>query len=64
MIRIHTVSYQIGTYSGTIEVTSGTDAETDEVLAKAKRLLRQRSGDTLPFGTTTFKIIDWRDTAA
>ena len=33
------VKYQVGTYSGTVEVTVDEDADYDYIIAKAKRLL-------------------------
>lgn len=61
MIRTYTVSYSIGTYSGTVEVSVDPDTDSEVVLARAKSTLRRQAGGTLPFGAATFKITDWRD---
>lgn len=55
-MRLYTVSYQIGTYSGTVEVTADENAENDQIIAKAKRILRQRAGGSLPFGAESWRI--------
>jgi hypothetical protein len=61
VIRIYTISYAIGTYSGTVEVSTDPDTDSEVVLAQAKTTLRRQAGGTLPFGAATFKITDWRD---
>lgn len=55
---IATVKYQVATYSGEIKVLCSPDDETDHIIAKAKRMLRQRSGGSLPYGYEKFEIID------
>ena len=50
------VKYQIATYSGTVTVNHDPDDDNKIIIAKAKKLLRQRSGD-LPFGYQSFTIL-------
>ena len=50
------VKYQIATYSGTITVTHDPDDDNKIIIAKTKKLLRQRIGD-LPFGYQSFTIL-------
>ena len=54
--RMVTVRYQVATYSGTVDVWCDENADYNEIIAKAKALLRQRSGGTLPFGYQHFEI--------
>lgn len=39
-----TVHYQIGTYEGEIQVNASSDEEESTIIARAKRVLYQRSG--------------------
>jgi len=52
----YTAHYQIGTYSGTIEVTLGEDAEWEDIIAKARKVLRQRAGAPLPGGIECWNL--------
>lgn len=54
----YTVQYDIGTYSGTIRVVADENADSDHVLALAKRSLVRRAGP-LPMGLyyQSFKIL-------
>ena len=54
---IYKVKYQVATYSGEITVTSYDDLEREQVIARAKDLLRRRSGGSLPYGYESFKIV-------
>ena len=49
------VHYQIGSYSGSVEVTHEPDAENQEIIAKAKRILKAKAGD-FPFGYQSWTI--------
>ena len=60
-MRRYTLHYQIGTYSGTIEVTVDPDAEREHIIAKARRVLARRAGP-LPFGAESWDIESWEDT--
>lgn len=53
-----TVKYQVATYSGTIKVNCEENDENEHIIAKAKRLLRQRAGGSLPYGYESWKVID------
>ncbi len=55
-----TVKYQVATYSGTIEVMCNENDENDHVIAKAKQVLKRRSGP-LPFGYQHFEVTERRD---
>lgn len=55
---IATVKYQITTYSGEIDINCNENDESDYIIAKAKRIITQKSGDSLPFGYQSWKIID------
>jgi len=52
------VKYQIATYSGEIRVPCEDNDESEHIIAKAKKILRQRSGGSLPYGYESFKIIE------
>jgi hypothetical protein len=54
---IATVVYQVATYSGEIQVYCNDDDDDDVVIAKAKRIVRQRTG-SLPFGYESWKVVD------
>lgn len=51
------VKYQIATYSGEIEVLCDPDDDNDVIIAKAKRILRNRAG-TFPFGYESWIVVD------
>ena len=55
---IATVKYQVATYSGEVVVNCNEDDEDDYIIAKAKRILRQRGGSSLPFGYESWKVLD------
>ena len=55
------VKYQIATYSGEVEVSCDPDDDNDVIIAKAKRILRNRAG-SLPFGYESWKVIDRYET--
>ncbi len=56
-MNIATVKYQIATYSGTIKIPYNDDRDDDWILAKAKKILRQKSGP-FPFGFQSWKITE------
>ena len=39
-----TVKYQIGTYAGTVQVNCNPEDEAETIIARAKRILRNRAG--------------------
>lgn len=62
MIRVYTVYYAVAGYSGTIKVfTDPSEEDEERVLAKARALLRRKAGGTLPFGTASYKVVDYCD---
>ena len=50
------VKYQIATYSGHVNVPCSEDDETEVIVAKAKSILRQQAGGSLPYGYEKFTI--------
>lgn len=54
------VKYQIATYSGEVNVPCDPDDDNDVIIAKAKRILRNRSG-SFPFGYESWKVVDRYD---
>ena len=55
-----TVEYQVATYSGTVDVMCNEDDDNDQIIAKAKAVLRRKSGP-LPFGYQHFEVVERRD---
>ncbi len=51
----YTVRYQVATYSGTVAVFADEDAETDTIIALAKRELARNA--PLPFGCQSFHVV-------
>jgi hypothetical protein len=47
---IATVKYQVATYSGEVQVNCDENDEDEYIIAKAKRIVTQRAGGSLPFG--------------
>ncbi len=52
------VKYQIATYSGEISVNCEPDEENEYIIARAKRILRNKVGGSFPFGYESWKVID------
>jgi hypothetical protein len=52
-----TVEYQVATYSGTIDVTFFEEVDNDVVIARAKAILIQKSGGSLPYGYQHFRVV-------
>ena len=50
------VHYSIGTYAGSLELVVDADAERGEIISRAKRVLRQRAGGSLPFGAESYQL--------
>ena len=55
---IATVKYQIATYSGEVQVNCNENDEVEVIIAKAKRIVTQRAGGSLPFGYESWKVIE------
>ena len=53
-----TVKYQIETYSGEVQVNWNENDEDECIIAKAKRIVTQRSGGSLPYGYESWKVIE------
>lgn len=51
------VKYQVATYSGEIEICCDENDENEYIIAKAKKILKRKSGGNWPFGYESFKII-------
>lgn len=54
-MRKVTVRYQVATYSGTVDVFAGDDADDEQVISRARAQLRRRAGP-LPLGYQSFEI--------
>lgn len=52
------VKYQVATYSGEVQVNCDENDEDEYIIAKAKRILTQKSGGSLPFGYESWKVIE------
>lgn len=52
------VKYQVASYSGEVTVNCDENDENEYIIAKAKRILTQRSGGSLPFGSESWKVIE------
>ena len=55
---IATVKYQIATYSGEVQVNCNENDEDECIIAKAKRIVTQRSGGSLPYGYESWKVVE------
>lgn len=54
---IATVKYQVATYSGEVQVNCDENDEDESIIAKAKRILTQRSGGSLPYGYESWQVV-------
>ena len=52
------VRYQIATYSGEVQVNCNENDEDEYIIAKAKRIVTQRSGGSLPYGYESWKVVE------
>ena len=55
---IATVKYQVATYSGEVKVNCDENDEDEYIIAKAKRIVTQRAGGSLPFGYESWKVVE------
>lgn len=55
-MKTYTVKYQVGTYSGTIEIWAEEDADHDYIIAKAKRILYKNGHPGMVY--ESFKVIN------
>jgi len=55
---IATVKYQVATYSGEVQVNCSENDENEVIIAKAKRIVTQRAGGSLPFGYESWKVVE------
>lgn len=53
-----TVKYQVATYSGEVQVNCNENDEDEHIIAKAKRIVTQRFGGSLPFGYQSYKVVN------
>lgn len=56
-IMIATVKYQVATYSGEVQVNCNENDEDEVIIAKAKRIVTQKAGGSLPFGYESWKVV-------
>ncbi len=52
-----TVKYQVATYSGQVTVNCEPDDDNEYIIEKAKRIVKNNAGGSLPFGYESWKII-------
>lgn len=59
-MRTVTVKYQVGTYSGIVPVLCDENADNDEIISKAKKILNQKCGGSYSIGMAyeSWKILD------
>jgi len=57
-IMLATVKYQVATYSGKIKVNCNENDEDEYIIAKAKKMVTQRSGGSLPFSYESWKVVE------
>lgn len=55
---IATVKYRVATYSGEVQVNCDENDEDEYIIAKAKIIVTQRSGGSLPFGSESWKVVE------
>lgn len=55
---IATVKYQVATYSGEVQVNCDENDSDDYIIAKAKRIVRQKAGGSLPLGYESWKVVE------
>lgn len=55
---LRTVKYQIATYSGEVSVNCDPDDDNEMIIARAKKIIRQKAGGYLPFGYEHFEIVE------
>jgi len=59
-MKEYEIQYSIGCYSGTVTVSCDENDENDVIIAKAKNILRKKTGP-LPFGSESFRIEEGED---
>lgn len=55
-----TVEYQVATYKGSVEVMCDENDDEEYIIAKAKRIVINRSGGSLPLGYESWSVSDRR----
>ena len=55
---IATVKYKVATYSGEVQVNCNENDEDEYIITKAKRIVTQRAGGSLPFGYESWKVVE------
>lgn len=56
-MRMYTLDYKVGTYSGTVTVNAEEHDDNETIIARARRMLMQRSGGVpLGLNATSFVI--------
>lgn len=55
---IATVKYKVATYSGEVQVNCNENDEDEYIIAKAKRIVTQMAGGSLPFGYESWKVVE------
>lgn len=52
------VKYQVATYSGEVQVYCDENDEDEYIIAKARRIVIQKAGGSLPFGYESWKVVE------
>ena len=55
---IATVRYQVATYSGEVRVNCNENDEDEYIIAKAKRIVKQKSWRLAAFGYESWKVVE------
>jgi hypothetical protein len=56
-MEIATVKYRVATYEGDVQVPCNENDENEHIIAKAKRIVTNKAGGSLPYGSESWKII-------
>lgn len=55
---IATVKYQVAIYSGKVQVNCDENDSDEYIIFKAKRIVTQRAGGSLPLGYESWKVVE------
>lgn len=56
--QVATVKYQVATYVGEIQINCNENDEDEYIIAKARRIVIQKAGGSLPFGYESWKVVE------
>ena len=52
------IQYRIATYRGTVTVNCEPNDEDEHIIAKAKKIVNNQAGGSLPLGSESWKVIE------